>query len=154
MQIAENTVVSIDYTLRNNQGETLDTSEGREPLSYLHGHDQIVPGLEKALEGGSAGDELSVTVPPEEGYGPHRDELVQQVPRSAFDGVDKVEPGMQFQAESSAGPMIVTVKEISEDTVTVDGNHVLAGQELLFSVIVQDVREATEAEISEGQTQA
>lgn len=154
MQIAQNTVVSIDYTLRNTEGEVIDTSEGREPLSYLHGHGQIIPGLEKALEGGSAGDELSVTVPPEEGYGPHQEELVQQVPKSAFDGVDKVEPGMQFQAESSAGPMIVTVKEIVDDTVTVDGNHALAGQELQFAVTVQDVREATEAEVSGGTAEA
>lgn len=154
MQIAQNTVVSIDYTLRNTEGEVLDTSDGREPLSYLHGHGQIIPGLEKALEGGSTGDELSVTVPPEEGYGPHQEELVQQVPKSAFAGVEKIEPGMQFQAESSAGPMIVTVKEISDDTVTVDGNHALAGQELSFAVTVQDVREATEAEVSGGQVQA
>lgn len=150
MQIAENTVVSFDYTLRDSGGETLDSSEGREPLTYLHGHGNIVPGLEKAMDGHDEGDEFSVTVAPEEGYGPHREELVQNVPRSSFQGIEQLEPGMRFQAESSAGPMIVTVKDVGEEEVTVDGNHVLAGRELQFEVAVKEVRGATEEEIAHG----
>lgn len=150
MQIEENTVVSFDYTLRDSQGETLDTSEGREPLTYLHGHGNIIPGLEKAMTGRDAGEEFSVTVAPDEAYGQHRDELVQNVPRSSFQGVEHLEPGMQFQAESSAGPMVVTVKDVGEEEVTVDGNHVLAGQELQFEVAVKDVRSATAEELEHG----
>lgn len=151
MQIAENTVVSFDYTLRDNDGEVLDTSEGREPLTYLHGHQNIVPGLEKAMEGKSAGEELSVTVPPEEGYGPYQEELVQTVPLEIFQGVEQVEPGMRFQAQSQAGPMLVTVKEVEGEQVTVDGNHALAGQELNFDVSIKDIRPATEEEVAQGQ---
>lgn len=151
MQIEENTVVSFDYTLRNQDGDVIDTSEGREPLTYLHGHDNIVPGLEQAIEGSSEGEELSVTVKPEDGYGPYREELVQDVPMEIFSGVDKVEPGMRFQAQSDAGPMVVTVKEVGDEQVTVDGNHVLAGQDLLFDVAIRDVRGATPEEIEQGQ---
>jgi len=150
MEIAKDTVVSIDYTLTGDDGQVIDSSEGREPLQYLHGHQNIIPGLEKAIEGKTQGEKLSVTVDPEEGYGPYRDELVQDVPKEAFDGVDKVEPGMTFRAESNAGPMTVTVKEVGEETVTVDGNHMLAGQNLNFDVDIKDVREATEDEISQG----
>ncbi|QKK03284.1 MAG: peptidylprolyl isomerase [Pseudomonadota bacterium] len=154
MQIANNTVVSIDYTLTGDDGQVIDSSEGREPLVYLHGHQNIIPGLEKAIEGKTEGDELEVAVEPEEGYGPYRDELVQAVPREAFAGVDKVEPGMSFRAESNAGPMTVVVREVGDDTVTVDGNHMLAGQVLKFSVAVRSVREATETEIQQGTAEA
>lgn len=150
MEIKSNAVVSIDYTLTADDGAVIDTSEGREPLVYLHGHGNIIPGLEKAIEGKTSGDELEVSVQPEEGYGPYRDELVQDVPKSAFDGMDKVEPGMSFRAESSAGPMTVIVREISDETITVDGNHMLAGQTLNFKVAIKDVREATEEELSQG----
>ncbi len=150
MQIKENSVVSIDYTLTGDDGQVIDTSEGREPLVYLHGHGNIIPGLENAIEGKSAGDELAVSVQPEEGYGPYREELVQDVPRSAFDGVEKVEPGMSFRAESAAGPMTVTVREVGPETVKVDANHMLAGQVLNFKVSIKSVREATEVEKTEG----
>lgn len=150
MQIAEDTVVRIDYTLRSNEGEVLDSSEGHGPLAYLHGHGNIIPGLEKAMTGHDEGDEFSVTLAPEEGYGPRREELVQDVPRSSFQGVEQLEPGMQFQAESNAGPMVVTVKEVGDEEVTVDGNHVLAGRELQFDVAVKDVRSATDEEIEHG----
>lgn len=153
MEIAEDTVVQFDYTLTDSEGEVVDTSDGREPLAYLHGHGHIVPGLEKALEGNEAGAELQVTVPPEEGYGPYRDELVQTVSKEIFAGVDKVEPGMQFQAESAQGPLIVTVKSIEGEQVVIDGNHMLAGQDLNFDIKVREVRPATEEERSEGQVQ-
>lgn len=150
MEIANNTVVAIDYTLTGDDGQVIDTSEGREPLEYLHGHQNIIPGLEKAIEGKSEGDELEVAVQPEEGYGPYREDLVQDVPKEAFEGVEKVEPGMSFRAESNAGPMTVTVKEVGDETVTVDGNHMLAGKVLNFKVAVKGVREATEEEVSQG----
>ena len=154
MQISENSVVSFDYTLTDDAGQVIDTSEGREPLVYLHGHSNIIPGLEKAMEGQQAGEEMNVQVAPEEGYGPYRDELIQDVPKSAFAGVDKVEPGMSFRAESNAGPMTVTVREVGEETVTVDGNHALAGKVLNFQVAIKSVREATEQEIDQGVAEA
>ena len=154
MQISENSVVSFDYTLTDDAGQVIDTSEGREPLVYLHGHSNIIPGLEKAMEGQQAGEEMTVQVAPEEGYGPYRDELVQEVPKSAFDGVDKVEPGMSFRAESNAGPMTVTVRAVGDDTVTVDGNHALAGKVLNFQVAIKSVREATADEIDQGVAEA
>lgn len=150
MQIAPDTVVSIQYTLRNTNGDVLDSSEGGEPLAYLHGHNNIIPGLEKALEGSQQGEEVSVTVNPEEGYGQYSEDLVQSVPMDAFQGVEKVEPGMQFQAESDQGPMVVTVKEVGEEEVVVDGNHVLAGQQLDFSVTVDEVRAASSEELEHG----
>lgn len=151
MQAANNAVVTIDYTLTDHDGTVLDTSEGRGPLSYLHGHGNIIPGLEQALEGKTEGDKLQVEVPPEDGYGPHRQELVQQVPREAFDGVEKVEEGMQFNAESAQGPMVVKVTEVGEEKVTIDANHELAGQQLNFDVTIRGVREAKPQELEDGQ---
>ncbi len=154
MQISENSVVSFDYTLTDDAGQVIDTSDGREPLVYLHGHSNIIPGLEKAMEGQAAGEEMTVQVAPEEGYGPYRDELVQDVPKSAFDGMDKVEPGMSFRAESNAGPMTVTVRKVGDETVTIDGNHALAGKVLNFQVAIKSVRAATEQEIDQGVAEA
>lgn len=150
MNIANNRVVSIHYTLTNDAGEVLDSSEGREPLNYLHGAGNIIPGLENALLDKVAGDELKVTVEPADGYGVRRDELIQKVPREAFQGVDQVEPGMRFQAQTQTGPVMVTVTEVSDTEVTVDGNHELAGQRLHFAVKVEDVREATAEEQEHG----
>lgn len=150
MNIAENRVVSIDYTLKNDAGETLDSSEGKQPLDYLHGHGNLISGLEKELNGRQAGDEFEVKITPEEGYGMPNDQLVQTVPRSAFQGVDNIEPGMRFQTSSEAGPMVVKVTEVSDENVTIDGNHDLAGENLNFSVSVADVREATEQELEHG----
>lgn len=151
MQVKADTVVTIDYTLTGNDGEVIDTSEGREPLAYLHGHGNIVPGLEKAIEGKGEGDEVKVTVEPEEGYGPHRQELVQEVSMEAFAGIDQVEPGMKFNAESAQGPLVVKVTKVEGEQVTVDANHELAGQELNFDVTVREVREANPQELEQGQ---
>ncbi|MBW6392355.1 MAG: peptidylprolyl isomerase [Halomonas sp.] len=150
MQIAQNSVVAFHYTLTNDAGEVLDSSEGRQPLTYLHGAGNIIPGLEKQLEGREAGDKLNVTVSPEEGYGEVQPQLVQEVPRDAFQGVESVEPGMQFQAQTQGGPLMVTVTSVEGDTVTVDGNHPLAGQKLNFDVEISDVREASQEEIEHG----
>ncbi|TDR56225.1 FKBP-type peptidyl prolyl cis-trans isomerase /apo-metallochaperone SlyD [Halomonas ventosae] len=150
MQIAQNSVVAFHYTLTNDSGEVLDSSEGREPLTYLHGAGNIIPGLEKQLEGRATGDKLQAKVSPEEGYGEVQPQLVQEVPRDAFQGVDSVEPGMQFQAQTQGGPLMVTVTSVEGDTVTVDGNHPLAGQALNFDVEIAEVREASEEEVEHG----
>ena len=151
MQAKADTVVTIDYTLTGNDGEVIDTSEGREPLAYLHGHGNIIPGLEKALEGKGEGEEVKVQVEPEEGYGPRRDELIQQVSMEAFAGIDEVEPGMKFNAESAQGPLVVKVTEVEGDKVTIDANHDLAGQQLNFDVTVREIREASPEELEQGQ---
>ncbi|SHM38960.1 FKBP-type peptidyl-prolyl cis-trans isomerase [Vreelandella subglaciescola] len=150
MQIAQNSVVAFHYTLTNDAGEVLDSSEGREPLTYLHGGGNIIPGLEKELEGRTAGEKLNVNVSPEEGYGEVQEQLMQEVPRESFQGVESVEPGMQFQAQTEGGPLMVTVKKVEADTVVVDGNHPLAGQQLAFDVEIATVREASEDEIEHG----
>ncbi|NIC07813.1 FKBP-type peptidyl-prolyl cis-trans isomerase [Billgrantia bachuensis] len=150
MQIAQNSVVAFHYTLTNDAGEVLDSSEGRQPLTYLHGAGNIIPGLEKQLEGREAGEKLNVSVSPEEGYGEVQPQLVQEVPRDAFQGVEAVEPGMQFQAQTQGGPLMVTVTQVEGDTVTVDGNHPLAGQKLNFDVEIAEVREASQEEIEHG----
>ncbi|WP_440997510.1 FKBP-type peptidyl-prolyl cis-trans isomerase [Arhodomonas sp. SL1] len=150
MQIAKDKVVAIDYTLKGDDGEVLDASPEGQPLNYLHGAGNIIPGLENALEGKATGDDVSVTVEPEEAYGERDDRLQQEVPMEMFQGVDQVEPGMRFQAQTQAGTQIVTVASVDGETVTVDANHPLAGQTLNFEVKVADVREATEEELEHG----
>lgn len=150
MQIATNCVAYIHYTLTDEGGSVLDSSSGGEPLAYLHGAHNIIPGLEKALEGKKAGDKLSVKVAPEEGYGVRDESLIQQVPRRAFQGVKDIKPGMSFHANSSQGPTQVTVTQVQGDMVTVDGNHALAGQTLNFEVEIAKVREATAEELMHG----
>ncbi|RDX35320.1 peptidylprolyl isomerase [Kangiella sp. HD9-110m-PIT-SAG06] len=150
MQIEENKVVKIEYTVKTEEGVLVDTSEGNEPLAYLHGHKNIIPGLENALVGKDVEDELSVTVTPEEAYGDRHEQLIKDVPMEAFQGVEKVEPGMQFNAESPQGPQLITVTKVEGDTVTVDGNHPLAGVTLNFDVKVVEVREPSEEELSHG----
>lgn len=150
MQIANNKVVEIHYTLKNDDGETLDTSDGRDPLAYLQGSGNIIKGLESALEGKSAGDKVEVVVEPKDGYGERQDAAVQQAPMSAFEGIEGLKVGMQLQAQTERGPVPVTVAAIEGDTVTIDANHQLAGERLHFDVSVENVREATEEEIEHG----
>ena len=150
MQIAKNTVATIDYTLTDPQGQVIDSSKGREPLAYLHGASNIIPGLESALEGKSAGDTMIVSVPPEQGYGMRDPNLVQPVPRTNFQGAPDIKPGMQFQAHTAEGARIVTVVKVDEQNVTVDANHPLAGMDLKFDVSVVGVREASAEELKHG----
>lgn len=150
MEITEARVASIHYTLTDDGGEVIDKSPESQPLRYLHGAGNIVPGLEKALAGKQVGDSLKVDVEPEEGYGPRNERLVQVVPRDVFEGVDKVEPGMQFQAQSQRGPLLVTVVEVGDAQVKIDGNHPLAGRTLHFDVEVADVRDASDEEKQSG----
>ena len=151
MQIEPKKAVYIEYTLTNDAGDVLDSSEGHPPLAYLHGFNNIIPGLESALVGQKAGDELDVQVEPKDGYGEYSVDLVAVVPRSAFQGVEQLEPGMQFHASAPDGGMqVVVIRDIEGDDVTVDGNHPLAGQRLNFKVKVADVREATAEELEHG----
>lgn len=150
MQIQDQAVVGIHYTLKNDAGETIDSSDGGESLLYLHGSGGIIDGLESALAGKVVGDAIDVVVEPEDGYGGHREELVQEVPRSAFGGVDDIQIGMMFQAQTDSGMVPIQVVGVSDDSVTVDGNHALAGERLHFSVSVEEVREATQQEIDHG----
>jgi FKBP-type peptidyl-prolyl cis-trans isomerase SlyD len=150
MQIANETAVWLQYTLRNDAGEVLDASEENEPLIYIHGQGDIVPGLEKALEGKAAGAKLSVVVSPEEGYGVRSSGKVQSVPRDAFEDDAEIEPGTQFQAEGPDGVSIVTVLEVKDDQVTIDANHPLAGENLHFEIEIVKVRAATAEELEHG----
>lgn len=151
MTISQNNVVSIHYTLKDDAGKTIDSSVGEEPLKYLHGAGNIIPGLENALEGLDAGDQKQVTIEPKDGYGEVIAELVQTMPRESFAGIDNIEEGMEFQAQTeSGGTQYVVVTQIEGDEITVDGNHALAGQTLHFDVTVDEIREATEEEIAHG----
>ncbi len=146
MQITKETVASIHYTLKDNEGNVLDSSAGREPLQYLHGAGNLIIGMEEGLEGKKTGDKMKLKIAPAKGYGEKDDTLVQQVPRSAF-GSQKVEKGMQFQTNQG---QVVTVTHVGLEAVTVDANHPLAGVELNFDVEVMSVRAATADEISHG----
>jgi FKBP-type peptidyl-prolyl cis-trans isomerase SlyD len=150
MVIAKDKVVSMNYTLTDEDGKVLDTSEGRGPLVYIQGHQNLIPGLEKEMEGKKTGDKFKAVVQPEEAYGKFNPALIQEVDRAMFQGTDELEVGMQFQAQLQDGPVIMTITNIDGDKITVDGNHALADQVLTFDVEVMDVRDATEEEISHG----
>lgn len=151
MQIAANTVVVIEYSVTTPEGELIDSSsQSGEPLTYLHGAGNIVPGLEDALTGRRVGDSLQVSVPPEQGYGERHDELVQVVHRDQFVGIEQMEIGMQFQTEAEGEVHLVTVTGLEGDEVIVDANHPLAGETLVFDVTVLEVRPATREELAHG----
>jgi FKBP-type peptidyl-prolyl cis-trans isomerase SlyD len=150
MQIADEMAVLIHYKVANEAGEVLDSSDGDEPLAYIHGQGDIVPGLEQALLGKSAGDHLKVTVEASEGYGERDDSKVQVVDRASFEDDADIQPGMRFQAESDDGDVIVTVTSVDETQVTIDANHPLAGQRLNFEVEVLSVRRCTAEELNHG----
>jgi len=150
MSIAQDQVVSIHYTLRNDAGEVLDRSADGEPLTYLHGHGNLVPGLERELTGKNTGDKLQVKIAPAEAYGEYDKALVQKVPRRALKGVPNVKVGMRLQANTEHGVQALTVTHLAGDMVTLDGNHPLAGQHLNFEVEVGEVRAATAEELAHG----
>lgn len=150
MNISKGKVVNIHYALNDTAGEVLESSEGQAPLKYLHGHGNIIAGLEKALDGKAAGDKLKAVIPPEDGYGIRDETLVKELPLSSFQSQDEVAVGAQFQAETSQGPRLATVTKMDDKNVTVDLNHPLADQTLSFDIDVVDVREATEEELSHG----
>ncbi len=147
--VSADKVVGIDYTLKDDGGEVVDTSDGGEPLPYLHGKGQIVEGLEKALEGKSVGDEVEIAVPPEEGYGPVDEAKQFSLPKDRFDF--EVKPGDVVQAQLPNGAAVpIQVVAVADDgSVTLDGNHPMAGKTLHFKVTVMSIRDATEAELSQ-----
>lgn len=150
MNIAKDTVVTIEYTLRDDNGTILDTSDGREPLAYLHGNGNLIPGLEAELEGKAADAALKVSIAPKDAYGEFDESQVVTVPKEQFTGVEDLAVGMQFTASGPDGQRIVTISKIEGDQVTVDANHPLAGQRLNFEVKVLSVRAATADELSHG----
>jgi FKBP-type peptidyl-prolyl cis-trans isomerase SlyD len=146
MQITKNKVAAIHYTLRDNEGTVIDTSDGREPLYYLHGAGNLIIGMEEGLEGKTTGDKFSLKITPEKGYGELDSTMVQKVPRSAF-GSQEVKPGMKFSTNQGG---VVTVKDVGLESVTVDANHPLAGVTLNFDVEIMEVRNATPEELAHG----
>jgi FKBP-type peptidyl-prolyl cis-trans isomerase SlyD len=146
MQITKDKVASIHYTLKDNAGTVLDTSEGRDPLHYLHGAGNLIIGMEEGLEGKMKGDKLTLKIAPAKAYGEKDSTLIQKVPRSAFGG-QEVKKGMQFSTNQGG---VVTVTDVGLESITVDANHPLAGVELHFAVEIMDVRNATEEEITHG----
>ncbi len=151
MQIDQNTVVTMHYTLSDDEGAVIDSSSGKEPLSFIFGSGTIIPGLEYALKGKSSGDSFAVTVAPDEGYGLYDEQRVVNVSRAQFQEGAEIEEGMQVQAGTEdGGAVLLIVTEVDGDQITLDGNHPLAGKNLNFQVTVEAVREATEEELSHG----
>lgn len=150
MIISENAAVLFHYSLTDESGTQLDSSTGKEPLAYLHGHKNIIPGLEKAMEGKQAGDVMVTTIAPSDAYGERQEQMVQTIPRKTFQAKD-IHAGMRFEAKAPSGAALnVVVTEVTDETVTVDGNHPLAGKSLTFDVRIQSVREATAEELAHG----
>lgn len=150
MQIEKNKVVGIDYKLTDKDGKLIDSSESHGPLYYIQGIGNLIPGLESALEGKKTGDSLKVAIPAKDAYGEVNEALCQTVPRTQFESAEGVELGMQFEVETEEGELVVTVTKIEGDSVTVDGNHPLAGIELHFDVTVKEIREASAEEMAHG----
>ncbi|MFP2768555.1 FKBP-type peptidyl-prolyl cis-trans isomerase [Oceanisphaera sp. KMM 10153] len=149
MKVSENSVVTLDFTVTNINGDILDSTEGKQPLEYLHGTGYLVSGLEAVLNDKVVGDDFDVTLNPEQAYGERDDALVQSVPGELFDGMEVAE-GDTFVAETDDGHRPVTIVEVAEEYVKVDGNHPLAGMTLTFKGVVREVREATEEELAHG----
>jgi FKBP-type peptidyl-prolyl cis-trans isomerase SlyD len=150
MQIANNTAVSIHYTLTNDVGEEIDSTAGGEPMVYLHGCGNIISGLEKALHNKDIGEKFTVRIDAIDAYGEFSEDMIQVVSREMFDGIEDLEIGMQFHAAVNAGSGIITVIKVDGDDITIDGNHPMAGQALNFDVEVVGVRLATKDEITHG----
>lgn len=150
MVVEANKVVKINYTLKNKEGEVIDTSLDTEPLEYIHGQGYLLQKLEEQLEGKSVGDKIETVIAAADGYGEYDEQLVVEVDRENFETDMPIEEGAQFQAMTEYGPQVVTVRKVTDDKVTVDGNHELAGVELHFSVEIVDIRDATEEELSGG----
>jgi len=150
MQISKNKVVAIDYTLTDKDGNLIDSSKNHGPLMYIQGIGNLIPGLEKELEGKAKGDKVNAVIAPKDAYGERNESLCQEVPRAQFENAAEIEVGMQFEVDTDQGGLVVTVTKVSDQTVTVDGNHPLAGIELHFDVMVKDIREASPEELAHG----
>jgi FKBP-type peptidyl-prolyl cis-trans isomerase SlyD len=155
MKVGKGSVVAVDYELHLGDGKVVDASAADSPLSYIHGEGQIVPGLERALEGLSSGDSRQVVVPPEDGYGAHDARGLQEVPRNAFPSGVEPQAGMELMAQGPGGETVpFVIREVKPETVVIDLNHPLAGRTLHFAVKVRDVRAATAEELSHGHVHA
>ncbi len=150
MTIGNESVATLNYTLKNDKGELLDTSEGREPLVYLHGVGALIPGLEAELAGKSVNDKLQVVISPENAYGNRQEDLLRVVSKDGFQGEEELIEGMRVQLDTDQGPVIAVVTKIEDNDVTLDLNHPLADVTLHFDVEIIDVRAATTDEISHG----
>ena len=150
MQITKDSVVVVEYTLKDKEGTVIDSTSEEGPMAYLQGHGNLLPKFEEQLEGKAKGYSVVFTLSPEEGYGTKRPELIMDVPKSQFEGMDDLEAGMQFETDTPDGPMVLVVVAVKGDQVTVDGNSPLAGMELHFDVKVTDVRAATDEELQHG----
>lgn len=144
MTISQDKFVAIHYTLKDTDGNILDTSTNAEPLAYIQGNNMLIPGLEKQLEGKAAGDKFTAVVQPEDAYGTYDERLIANVPKDRFEEGYPIEVGMQFAVTTPAGPTIVKVIEVSENSIKVDGNHALAGKVLNFDIEVIEVRDASD----------
>lgn len=151
-KVADNKVVSLHYTLTSDEGEVLDSSQGGEPLQFIQGQGQIIPGLEKELYDMEVGEEKQVTVPPAEGYGQHQPDQVQTLPRDAFPDDMELEEGTPVQMrDSNTGQVYqAVITGVRPDSVQVDFNHPLAGENLNFDVQIAGVRDATDEELAHG----
>ena len=150
MIVEKDKVIKIDYMLKDSDGETIDSSEDSEPLVYIHGNGNLIPGLEKELEGKKVGDKLACVVASAEAYGEYDENLIFTVQKSSFADPEKIEEGMQFEAHGEDGARVVTVVTVKGDEVTVDANHPLAGEDLHFDVRVVEIRDATAEELTHG----
>lgn len=150
MKIKNDSVVSIHFGVSEVDGNALDSTENGVPLEFIQGSHYLVPGLEAELEGKQVGDKFDVELEAKDAYGIFQDELVQQVPRSLFEGVDEIEVGMSFQAETDQGPRSVEVTEVNDENVSIDANHPLAGMALRFVGEVVGIRVASEEELAHG----
>lgn len=147
MIVEKDKAVSFHYTLKNADGEQMETSRDKDPMSYLHGANNIIPGLEKAMEGRAVNDEFSVTVEPEEAYGVRNEKNVQRLPIKRLKGIGKVSAGQVLTLQTNNGPVQVTVLKVGRFNIDVDGNHPLAGKRLTFDVEITDIRDASEEEL-------
>jgi len=138
------------YTLKNDAGKTIDSSVSAEPLSFIFGSGQIIPGLEEELDGKAKGDKVQATIAPEKAYGKRNDEMIQTVPKSQFEDSEEIKEGIQFQADTEDGPVLLTVLEVRDEEVVLDSNHPLAGETLHFDVEITEVRTATKDEMDHG----
>lgn len=150
LTIQKNHVVTIDYTLTDNEGTVMDTSRGQEPLNYLHGTNSLIPGLEKALEGKSEGADFKVTIAPAQAYGNRDENLVHEVNRAELAHLPNLKEGMELEVDADGDTLILTIVEINDKSVVLDGNHPLAGVTLNFDILVRSIRKATADEISHG----
>lgn len=149
-KVAKDLVVSLAYQVRTEDDVLVDESLASAPLDYLHGRGSLISGLEKALEGRSVGEHFDIEIPADDAYGQYDDNLVQRVPKDVFVGVDELQVGMRFLADTDMGSVPVEITGIEGDEVIVDGNHMLAGQNLKFNVEIIAIREATDEELAHG----